>query len=141
MSALLVSLQFILIGLIAWPFHMPRLDPGGAILFAAGLLVFMAAWLAMGAKNFTVMPEPKHGGELVTGGIYGLVRHPMYLAVLLCALGASVLYAAPWKWIATGVLALVLWLKLRREERFLLQHYQSYAAYRSHTKALVPFLL
>lgn len=141
MSRLLVSLQFLFIALIAWPFQSPRIDVFNAGLFGGGLLVFVFACAAMGGKTFTVMPEPRRNGELATAGIYGVVRHPMYLAVLLCAAGAALAYGDVWKWALAGLLAVVLWFKLTREERFLLQRYPDYAAYRARTKALVPWLL
>jgi protein-S-isoprenylcysteine O-methyltransferase Ste14 len=145
MSALLVFLQFVLIGVIACPWRLPAFDRSlngfGVILFAAGLAVFFSALFAMRLKTFTVMPEPKAQGELVTGGIYGMVRHPMYLAVLLCAAGASLAYGSEWKWGLSCVLAAVLWIKLRREEKMLLKQYADYAAYRARTAALIPFLL
>lgn len=145
MSGLLVCLQFVLIGLIAWPWQPPAFDGAlnwfGAGLFSAGLAVFFSALFTMPLRAFTVMPEPKAQGELVTRGIYGVVRHPMYLAVLLCAAGASLVYGTGWKWGLSGVLAAVLWIKLRREEKMLSKQYAAYAAYRERTAALIPFLL
>jgi protein-S-isoprenylcysteine O-methyltransferase Ste14 len=145
MSRLLVCLQFILIGAIAWPWQPLAFDRTsawfGAVVFAAGLAVFFSALFTMPMKTFTVMPEPKAQGELVTRGIYGVVRHPMYLAVLLCAVGAGMAYGSDWKWGLSCVLGAVLWIKLRREEKMLLQQYADYAAYRARTAALVPFLL
>ncbi len=141
MSGLLVFLQFLLITAIAYPSRLPAPDFIGAALFVAGLLVFLAAFLAMRLKNFTVMPEPKAQAELVDRGIYRAIRHPMYLAVLLCAAGACLAYGLAWKWGLSGALALVLWIKLRREEKMLLQRYPAYAAYRQRTKALIPLLI
>jgi protein-S-isoprenylcysteine O-methyltransferase Ste14 len=140
-SFLLVFLQFLLIALIAYPTHMPAIGWVSGILFASGLLVFALALWTMKGPTFTVMPEPKAGGQLVTSGIYGVVRHPMYLAVLLCAISAGLAYGVYWKWACCGILLLVLWLKLQREERMLLQRYAGYAAYSRRTKALLPWLL
>jgi protein-S-isoprenylcysteine O-methyltransferase Ste14 len=141
MSLLLVLLQFVLIAAIAFPFAAPAPSLPGILLFACGIAVFFLALAAMRMKTFTVMPEPKAGGELVTAGIYGVVRHPMYLAVLLCAAGAALAYGSPWKWALAAVLAAVLVFKLRREERMLAARYPGYAEYRRHTRALIPFLL
>jgi protein-S-isoprenylcysteine O-methyltransferase Ste14 len=141
MSKLLVFLQFGFIGLIAYPSRAPVLELFSVTLFIAGLAVFFAAFLTMKSKNFTVMPEPRAGSALVTNGIYSLVRHPMYLAVLLCAAGASLAYGLLWKWCLSIALLAVLLVKLRREEKMLLQKYDDYAAYRDRTKAIVPFVL
>ena len=56
------------------------------------------------------------------------------------AIGLAVI--TPWAGtlIAVALLALVLDLKRRREEVWLLERYPGYAAYRARTRALVPFL-
>lgn len=141
MSTLYVLLQFVLIGLIAWPFSMPQPRLLAILLFVAGLGVFLSAILAMNADTFTIMPEPRRTGELITHGIYRHVRHPMYLAVLLCAASACLAYDTPWKWGLALALAIVLLLKCRREENYLLARYPGYAEYRQKTHAIVPFLL
>lgn len=138
---LFVLLQFLLIGIIAYPFTSPTPGVLSVAIFIAGLAVFVAALFTMKARTFTIMPEPKAEGELVTSGIYGVVRHPMYLAVLLCAVGASLAYQSEWKWLLTAVLAVVLLLKLKREERMLVCRYAGYAEYRKKTKAIIPFLV
>ena len=141
MSRVLVILQFVLIALLAYPFTRPTIDLLVVTLFLGGLLVFCMAILAMKWRTFTVMPEPKAGGELVTHGIYRVVRHPMYLAVLLCAAAASLAYMQWWRWLLFALLALVLIVKMRREERLLEQRYAGYAAYRARVKAIIPFVI
>lgn len=140
MSRLLVFLQFALIGLIAYPHDAPALTTFNVMLFGIGLMVFFAAFSAMRLRSFSVMPEPKAGGELVTRGIYSRVRHPMYLAVLLCVVAACLAYATWEKWLMAALLAGVLIAKMRREEKMLLNKFESYAAYRKRTKAIVPFV-
>lgn len=141
MSLLYVSLQFLLIGMIAWPFTSPVADVLSLTIFLSGLAVFFAALVTMNLRTFSVMPEPKAEGELITKGIYGIVRHPMYLAVLLCAVGACLAYESEWKWVLTGLLAIVLLLKSQREEKMLARRYPGYAEYRKRTKAIVPFVV
>ncbi len=33
-------------------------------------------------QNLTPLPHPRHDGQLVQTGIYGLVRHPLYSGVI-----------------------------------------------------------
>jgi protein-S-isoprenylcysteine O-methyltransferase Ste14 len=141
MSLLLVALQFLLIALVAYPFNTPHPTVLNVTLFCAGIVVFFLAIFAMKQRTFSVMPEPKPHGELVTRGIYRIVRHPMYLAVLLCAAGASLAYEEIWKWILSGLLMAVLLAKIRHEEKFLLTRYTGYAAYRARVKAIIPGIL
>lgn len=141
MSRLLVFAQLLLIVLIAWPDHAPAPGATGVALFMLGLLAAGAALAVMPARTFSVLPEPRSGGALVTRGIYRHVRHPMYLAVLLCGLAACLAYGSVWKWGLLALLAGVLVIKIRREENFLLERFSDYADYRRRTKAIIPYLL
>lgn len=141
MSRLLVSAQLLLIALIAFPFRTAQLNMFNLGLFALGMMVGVAAITAMPARSFSVMPEPTSGGALVTHGIYRHIRHPMYLALLLCGLAACLAYASALKWGLLALLAGVLIAKIRREERLLLARFERYAAYRLRTKALIPYLI
>lgn len=141
MSRLLVSAQLLLIVLIAFPFHAAQLNALNVGLFALGAMVAVAAITVMPARSFSVMPEPTSEGELVTRGIYRHIRHPMYLALLLCGLAACLAYASGLKWGMLALLAGVLMAKIRLEERLLLARFEGYAAYRLRTKALIPYLI
>lgn len=145
MSRLLVAAQLLLIVLIAIPnpisSHAPALTVSSVALFILGLTIAGAAVAVMPARTFSVLPEPTSGAELITSGIYRHIRHPMYLAVLLCGLAACLAYGSAWKWSLLALLAGVLSLKIRREERLLLARFSDYAAYRQRTKAIIPYLL
>jgi len=109
------------------------------VLLAAGGVLIVTTRVAMG-RSFTVLPKPRPGGELVTSGPFRLVRHPIYLGVLLCLAGGSLLHS--WSGIAlTGALA-ILWAgKARVEERYLQKRFPEYDSYRSRVRyRLVPFV-
>ncbi|MGV8898962.1 MAG: methyltransferase family protein [Burkholderiaceae bacterium] len=141
MSRLLVAAQMLLIVLLAWPNHAPALGATSIALFLLGMIAAGAALAVMPARTFSVLPEPTRDSELITSGIYRTIRHPMYLAVLLCGLSACVAYDSAWKWSLLALLAGVLAIKIRREERMLLARFADYAAYRHKTKAVIPYLL
>lgn len=88
--------------------------------FGSGLLVFFLAAGALGDNNFTIMPVPREGNTLSKRGIHAFVRHPMYLAVLLC--GAAMAFGSPssLRWAALVVSVIVLLVKARHEERRLM---------------------
>lgn len=108
------------------------------LVFATGLLVFIAAAASLGANNFTILPDPRGGNTLSVRGIYRYLRHPMYTAVLLC--GAAVSVGAPsiWRWVALAVCLVVLVLKVRYEEGLLTARHPDYPRRMQGVARLVP---
>jgi protein-S-isoprenylcysteine O-methyltransferase Ste14 len=122
--------------------------PVGGWTGSALVVPFIGASVAVGLwalsanrpGNFNIRPDPKDGGTLICHGPYRHVRHPMYLAVLLFATGVTIGFGGAWRWAVLALLAVVLHLKARHEERALAARYPDYAAYARRTPALLPFL-
>jgi len=79
----LVSIQVIAILLIlvtGWPWagYIPLL-----IIQIIGVMLGIWAIAIMGRTNTNITPLVKQDSHLVTNGPYAVIRHPMYLAVLL----------------------------------------------------------
>jgi protein-S-isoprenylcysteine O-methyltransferase Ste14 len=140
MSRTLVALQFLLMGLVVARAHLPQAGVAFVFLLAAGGAVGVWALWANRPGNINIRPEPKEGAHLVTHGPYRLVRHPMYLAVLLFTAAFAVAGDA-WQWALWAGLAAVLTAKARREERGLSLVHPGYADYRACTRAIIPFVL
>lgn len=144
LSKALVGAQFLLIALLVLPISSawPRTasDLPGVLLVLAALVLVVVAYRSMSHGTFTVVPEPRDTATLVTQGPYAVVRHPMYTAALLGGLGVSLIRASLIDGVLLAALALVLVIKLRREEHLLLARFPDYAVYRSHTSALLPGL-
>jgi protein-S-isoprenylcysteine O-methyltransferase Ste14 len=141
-SKILVTLQFLYIALIVWPFGDGTWQPfPAALLIVVGIAVGLWALRTNRLGNFNIRPEPKAGAQLITSGAYAYVRHPMYLAVMLVTTGFCMLYSAPPKWLLLALLAVVLWLKANLEEQFMFATHEDYAEYRRRTKAIIPFVL
>ena len=139
-SFALVALQLSLIFAIAVPPGNPPWSAAASALVAAGLAVGLWALSANRPGNFNVRPEPKAGGQLVTGGPYRLVRHPMYLAVLLVTAGCCTGYGTTWRWAALLALVVVLTLKARVEEQAMTALHPDYADYARRSKRFLPYL-
>ena len=107
-------------------------------IFGLGLIVFFLAASSLGGNNFTIMPIPRAGNTLSKRGIYGVVRHPMYLAVLLC--GVAVAFGSPsiLRWIALVVVLLDLILKVGFEERRLIALHPEYPDLMKGVARLLP---
>jgi protein-S-isoprenylcysteine O-methyltransferase Ste14 len=111
---------------------------GVALIAGAGLVGLRAMSDLRG--SFTPLPHPVEGGMLVEQGVYAVVRHPMYLAVVTGALGWSLLCGSSVALVATAVLFAFFDLKSRREEAWLVEAYPGYRDYRGRTRRIVPGL-
>jgi protein-S-isoprenylcysteine O-methyltransferase Ste14 len=110
------------------------------ILGTIGLVLIGKGLLDLG-RSLTPLPYPRKDGELVTTGVYGIVRHPLYGGIILTAFG-WVLFTLSWPHFL-GLLAIA-WLLDRKatlEERWLEQKYPDYGEYRSRAKKLIPWIL
>lgn len=106
-------------------------------LLVTGAAVGIAGFQRLGASR-TAYPRPLADGRLVTDGIYGWVRHPLYLSLILLSAG----WSGWWQSAAAGVTAVALLAlldaKSRVEERWLRECYPEYAAYARRVRRLVP---
>jgi protein-S-isoprenylcysteine O-methyltransferase Ste14 len=109
----------------------------GGGLVVAGLLVVVGAGLRLG-PSLTPLPIPKDDGELITGGLYRFVRHPIYTGVLAMAAGIVVFQASVAHLVGFAVLWGVLTLKALGEERMLSEKYENYREYASRTGRFLP---
>ena len=112
----------------------------GAVLFALGGVLRLAPVFVLG-RRFTglVAIQPDH--RLVTSGLYGVVRQPSYLGLLLGALGWGLAFRAG-VGIAIALLMIpVVLARIESEERLLAETFGAeYEAYRARTWRLAPYL-
>lgn len=141
-----LALIFAVIVVPTWPASWSDLPPQqlrwvclaiGWMLLGGGALLASQALITLGV-NLSPLPEPKAGIDLVSTGPYRLCRHPLYLAVLICATGVMVIRLSALHAMLLMALALVLRGKANREERQLLQMHPSYAQVFADTPGLAP---
>lgn len=119
--------------------------PGSlAQLVAAGLLLagIIGYRRAGGALGMQLSPllAPREPAALVDGGPYRAVRHPMYLAQLAMAVGATLLLGARAPLVLVGGLAVVLARRMGIEEGLLVERLPGYRAYAKRTYRLIPYV-
>jgi protein-S-isoprenylcysteine O-methyltransferase Ste14 len=106
-------------------------------LCAAGLMIW--ARITFGLRSFHKEANPT-AGELVTGGPYRWLRHPIY-ASLIYFFWACVISFPFIETIAAALLiSAALFVRMVLEEKFLRVTYKDYAAYSRRTKRIIPFL-
>jgi protein-S-isoprenylcysteine O-methyltransferase Ste14 len=93
----------------------------GALLYFPGLGLALWGRSALGAMynvSMSVGVQLHAGHRLITSGPYALVRHPMYLGIILAAWGGLLLYCT-WACVFAAVVFLGLAVRARREEQAL----------------------
>jgi len=112
----------------------------GMVVFFLGLATGLWALGYNRLGNFNIRPDIKEGCDMVEGGPYRYVRHPMYTSVL--GMMAGILVSTPtWSELLLFlILVSVLAAKARREEKLWCAHYPGYISYRSKTGMFLPFL-
>lgn len=111
----------------------------GALLVATGLVIAVLGLVGL-RENLTAVPRPIEGGRLVEGGVYGLVRHPIYTGIILAAVGWGLATGSAAALLVAAGLAVFFDIKARREEAWLLAAHPAYDDYRRRVRKLVPFV-
>jgi protein-S-isoprenylcysteine O-methyltransferase Ste14 len=120
----------------AWP--VPAwLAAAGRIGQLAGVAVLVVALVNLG-PSLTPLPTPTPTSTLRRGGLYRLVRHPIYSGILLLAFATASVSASWWVLAAAAGLAVLFQVKSGFEERLLRRRYPEYAAYADRTGRFVP---
>lgn len=111
------------------------------VLFVAGQGIAIAAALKM-RQYLTAHPAPARGAVLLRGGIYGMVRHPMYGGVILMCAAVAVFDLNVIAAVLTGGLVALFYGKSGYEETLLVEAFLGYADYQEQvTRRFIPWVL
>jgi protein-S-isoprenylcysteine O-methyltransferase Ste14 len=111
----------------------------GIVLMACALIVFTRAHMDL-KSNWSPSLEIFKDHTLVTNGIYGYIRHPMYASQWIWVVAQILLL---WNWVA-GPLDLLFFipfyiLRVRAEEKMMLEAFgDQYREYMKKTGAVIP---
>jgi protein-S-isoprenylcysteine O-methyltransferase Ste14 len=113
---------------------------GWALVGAGGLLALAGLAGLQGGDALTAVPHPRDEARLVERGAYRLVRHPIYGGLVIAAAGWALARGSIAALAGAAVLLVFFDLKRRREEAWLDERFADYAAYRTRTRRLIPWL-
>jgi len=109
----------------------------GDVLVATGLILDMFVVIQNGYAAVNVVVES--GQRLISSGLYGLVRHPMYTGNVILMLGVPLALGSYWGLIFVIPGLIVLILRIRDEEDLLAHELSGYREYTQQVRyRLVP---
>ncbi|MBE2239475.1 MAG: isoprenylcysteine carboxylmethyltransferase family protein [Caldilineaceae bacterium] len=108
-------------------------------------LLALATWLLWRAhadlgRNWSPTLQVSREQQVVTSGVYGYLRHPIYASLLLTGV-AQALMLPNWiaGWSGLAAFLLVYLVRVPREEAMMVQHFgEEYTAYRARVGGLLP---
>lgn len=111
--------------------------PIGISLFILGWIIIIFAFFRIG-----VIPSLRKKSNLITSGIYSVIRHPIYSGTLISVLGWNILFKSIISMIYFPLLCLFYLIETILEEKGLIEEYgDQYLDYKKKvTKRLIPFI-
>jgi protein-S-isoprenylcysteine O-methyltransferase Ste14 len=112
----------------------------GVVLFAIGGALRLWPVYVLGHR-FSGLVAIQPGHRLVTGGIYGIIRHPSYLGLLVNSLGWALAFRSGAGLLLTALLVPPLLARIVAEERLLAEEFGAdYDEFRARTSRLIPWV-
>ncbi len=116
-----------------------RIVPGVVLVTVA--IVFFVAGLSMLLTAVISMNRAYNSDQLVSSGVFALVRHPIYSSWIVLILPGIALFSRSWPLLLLPAVAYIAFkLTIHREDEYLQQQFgQAYLDYQSRVNELLPF--
>jgi protein-S-isoprenylcysteine O-methyltransferase Ste14 len=111
----------------------------GLMVQGLAVALMVAARITFGARSFHAAANPTRGG-LVTHGPYGVLRHPIYAAVLYFVWAAALDHHSLPAIAAATLTTTGAAVRMYAEEQLLAITYPEYTAYGARTARVIPFV-
>lgn len=142
LSGLMFVAAFVLAGLnfrFRWAILPAWVSRAAAAVFLAGYVLFAEVLRENAYLSRTV--EVQEGQKVVDTGLYGIVRHPMYLSTLLLFLTMPLILGSPLSFAVMLAYIPILGGRIRSEERVLEEGLEGYAEYKTRVRwKVIPYL-
>ena len=142
LSGLMFILGFVLAGLdfrFGW-LRLPSWVPiVGAVLFLLAYVIYAEVLRENTYLSRTI--EVQEGQKVVSDGLYGIVRHPMYSATLLLFLSMPIVLGSLIALIPFFMYPFIIAKRIKNEEQLLSRELEGYTEYTNKVKyRLIPFI-
>ena len=140
---ILVFLQFFIIILhfFQWEFFPKKqIIQGSPFFYLLGFLIIIIAFIVLLfaikdlGSNLSPFPSPKNQSNLVTKGIYRVMRHPMYYSLILISFGVFIIKLSIYYLFLSISLGIIIKLKIALEEQYLNNKFRKYLLYKNEVK-------
>jgi protein-S-isoprenylcysteine O-methyltransferase Ste14 len=105
-----------------------------------GFILGIWAIIVMKINNLSVLPKLKANAKFVYKGPYRLIRHPMYLAIILTIVPLIICKYSVFRMIVFSLILFDLILKSFYEESLLKKQFINYTEYSKKTYRIFPFI-
>jgi len=107
------------------------------IVFGYVIIFFVLKENTFASATIEIASEHK----VISTGLYGLVRHPMYMGAFFYLVGIPLALGSWWGLLAIAVIMMALLWRILDEEKFLVNNLSGYSAYKQKVKyRLIPFI-
>ncbi|CAM4075480.1 methyltransferase family protein [Gillisia limnaea] len=89
-------------------------------------------------KNLSPFPTPKKYARLLTGGIFKLIRHPIYTGILFIVFSIAVFQGSGYRLFISILLMILFHFKTLYEEKKLAEKFPEYETYKKNTGKFLP---
>jgi protein-S-isoprenylcysteine O-methyltransferase Ste14 len=150
-----ITVRLLFLGFIAWMMLMPldarhfrwtaqlplTIEISGGVLLALSWFFLFRSFTDNTFLSPLVRIQTEREHRVVSTGVYGIVRHPMYLGAILMFLGGPLLVGAASAFAVGMVLSLLLAVRSVDEERLLTADLPGYDEYRGRVRhRLLPLV-
>lgn len=116
------------------------IQTSGLVLYTLGLAMAITGRAQLGSSWSDIeAPGKVAQAALVSRGLYGYIRHPIYTGDILLLIGLELALGS---WLVLAILLMLpaILFQAVREERLLMRNLPGYIAYCQRTKRFVPFI-
>jgi len=110
-----------------------------SVLFLIGYLLYVEVMRENAYLSRTI--EVQENQQVISTGLYGIIRHPRYLATLLMFLPLPLILGSFWGLIVFVIYPVIIIIRIINEEKVLTKDLKGYSEYKKKVKfRLVPFI-